>query len=55
MADEKKVNVEEKKLPDSNLVDDDSLDKVSGGKGHGIHDIPYTETEPISESMQDKI
>ena len=55
MADEKKTTPEEKKLPETNAVEDDALHNVSGGKGPGIHDIPYTETEPISESMQDKI
>ena len=55
MADEKKTTPEEKKLPETNAVEDDALDDVSGGKGSGIHDVPYTETEPISESMQEKI
>ena len=55
MADEKKTTPEEKKLPETNAVEDDALDNVSGGKDPSIHDIPYTETETTCESMQDKI
>lgn len=52
--DKNKPEEKKSRLADKRL-DEDILEKVSGGKGDGIKGVSYTDTVDISESIQQKI